>query len=500
MPDPPTPPPTTIAGYRIERVLGGGARSTVYLARHPTLPQWAALKVLAAEAARDPAVRARFVQEGNTTAGLGHPNVVPVYGRGETDEGQLWIAMQYIPGTDAEAALQAGTMTPARAVHIVAEVADVLDYAHGCRVIHQDVKPSNILLGERPRLGGEERVYLSDFGAALTRSSDPADGPMMASVAYAAPEVIMGHGVDGRADVYSLGCTLFRLLTNEYPFPGDGGIDATITAHFEQPPPVLSHVLSWVDPAFDDVISTALSKDPADRYRTATALADAATAALRRSTDAAESDDAATARPSDTRAAPIHPRLRPSGSRRSWVVVAGIVAAIVLIALVAWLTWPTPGQPAGPTAPGPTSTTAARDEDLARLQALLPSGYPPGSCSPSTSTPPSVAAALSCGPNRDPGGPTSATYTLAHTSAALATQLQQTIGAADMVICPGNIQSPGPWRHVATPNVTAGTVFCGLAAGGRPLVVWTNDSELLLARTQSDTDMDALYTWWSSHS
>ena len=469
----------------------------MYLATHPTLPQWAALKVLAADAARDPAVRARFMQEGNTTAKLGHPNVVPVYGRGETDDGQLWLAMQYIQGTDAEAALQARTMTPARAVHIVAEVAAALDYANRCRVIHQDVKPSNILLGTRPRPGGEERVYLSDFGAALApQRSDPPDGPMMASLAYAAPEVIAGHAVDGRADVYSLGCTLFRLLTHQYPFPGDGGIDATITAHFEQPPPVLSNLLPWVDPTFDEVISTALAKDPGGRYRTATALADAAIAALRRSTGPAQGAGATTAHPSDTPAAPIHPRPQPSGSHRRLMVVAGIVAVIALIALAAWLTWPTPGQPA---ASGPTTATPSRDENLARLHALLPSGYPPGSCSPPTSTPPAAAAALSCGPNRDPGGPASATYTLAHTTAALATQFHQTISAADLVICPGNIASPGGWRHLATPNVTAGTVFCGLAAG-RPLVVWTNDSELLLARTQSDTDLNALYTWWSTHS
>ncbi|MGB5113380.1 MAG: serine/threonine-protein kinase [Mycobacterium sp.] len=246
--------PSSIAGYRIERVLGGGARSTVYLARHPTVPQWAALKMLAAEASRDPAVRARFVQEGNTTAGLGHRNVVPIYGRGETADGQLWIAMQYVQGTDAEAALQDGTMTPARALRIVGEVAAVLDYAHTCGVVHQDVKPSNILLGERP--GEQERVVLSDFGAAhTTHSSLPADGAMMASVAYAAPEVITGQGVDGRADVYSLGCTLFRLLTNHYPFPGDGGIAATITAHFEHPPPAPSDFLPWAGPELDNVIA-----------------------------------------------------------------------------------------------------------------------------------------------------------------------------------------------------------------------------------------------------
>ena len=502
-PDPSSPPPTSIARYRVERVLGGGARSTVYLARHPSLPQWAALKVLAVDAARDPAVRARFVQEGNTTAGLGHPNVVPIYGRGETDDGQLWIAMQYVQGTDAEAALQAGTMTPERAVHIVGEVAAVLDYAHSHGVIHQDVKPSNILLGDRPRPGGGERVLLSDFGAALTpQSSNPSDGPMMASVAYAAPEVIMGQFVDGRADVYSLGCTLFRLLTNQYPFPGDGGIAATITAHFEQPPPVLSDLLPWAGPQLDEVIATALAKDPAQRYPTATALADAAAAALRSSNaPSAHGRGAAQAHASDIRAVPIQPRLRLPASRRPLMMIVGIVAAIALVALLAWLVWPTPPPPPPPAAGSSATATAPPDETFTRrLQALLPPGYPTGSCAPPAETPPTAAAVLTCGPNRDPGGPTNATYTLTRTAAALATEFRQTVNAADVVVCPGNIQSPGAWRHVATPTVTAGTVFCGIA-GGRPLVVWTNDSQLLLARTQSQTpDLNALYTWWSSHS
>jgi serine/threonine protein kinase len=126
-PDPPQSSPilSSIAGYRIERVLGGGAMSTVYLANNRDLPQGAALKVLPVELARNPAIRARFLQESVTTARLGHPNVVAVYGRGETSEGQLWIAMQYVKGTDAEAALQAGAMTPMRTLRIVGEVATV---------------------------------------------------------------------------------------------------------------------------------------------------------------------------------------------------------------------------------------------------------------------------------------------------------------------------------------------------------------------------------------
>jgi eukaryotic-like serine/threonine-protein kinase len=495
--------PTLIAGYRIVRVLGGGGMSTVYLATSPAVPYEVALKVLPVEMARNPGIRTRFVQEGDTTARLRHPNVVAIYGRGETEDGQLWIAMQYVKGTDAEAALQAGSMTPVRALRIVGEVAAVLDYAHRCGVVHQDVKPSNILLGERAP--DQERVLLSDFGAALTaQSSDPADSPMVASVAYAAPEVIMGHPVDGRADVYSLGCTLFRLLTDRYPFPGDGGIAATITAHFEQPPPTLSDVLPWAGPELDEVIAAALAKDPAQRFATAGAFAAASAKALHsRSAAPLPRIGPAATDPPRTVSAPIRPRLRPVASSRRRVAVAGAAAAVLLaVALVVWLAVHTPTPAPTPTADSPTTTTTAPNGDFARLRALLPPGYSAGSCVPS-STASGAEAVLSCGPNLDPGGPTTATYTLADSPEKLQAQFQRVISAANGVVCPGNIQSPGPWRHLATPNVIQGTVFCGIG-DGRPLVAWTNDSELLLASTQSENTtgpgMDQLYTWWSSHS
>lgn len=469
--------PASIAGYRIERVLGGGTMSTVYLARHPTLPQRAALKVLPAELADDPALRARFVHEGDTTARLGHPNVVAVYGRGETEDGQLWIAMQYIDGTDAEAALRSGAMPPARALRIIDEVAKVLDDAHGRGVVHQDVKPSNILLGDR---GGEqERVVLSDFGAALTaHSGDPVDSPMVASLAYAAPEVITGGAVDGRADVYSLGCTLFRLLTGRYPYPVGGSITDTITAHLHQSPPRLSEFLPWADSRLDKVISTALAKDPANRYATAGQLAAAAHVAA---------------------STPIHARPRAATATRTWVIAAAVAAIVVVIAAVVWLLLPTSAP--DPAASSPAVTTAQgapTREDLARLTRLLPAGYSPDTCRPAPAADPGVAAVLSCGPNRDPGGPTSATYALARTPDDLRAALQRVVGSAHAVICPGNIQSPGPWRHLATPAITQGTVFCGIGDAG-PLIAWTNDPQLLLATTQSP-NVAQLYSWWAAHS
>jgi uncharacterized protein (TIGR00369 family) len=349
----------------------------------------------------------------------------------------LWIAMQYVKGTDAEAVLQAGAMTPMRALRIVDEVARVLDYAHLRGVIHQDVKPSNILLGERA--AGQERVVLSDFGAALTaQSGDPADSPMVASVAYAAPEVIMGHPVDGRADVYSLGCTLFRLLTNRYPFPGDGGIAATITAHFEQPPPTLSDVLPWAGPGLDEVIAAALAKDRAQRYATTREFAAAATKALHGSGErpfprigSAAADNMRATPP------PIQPRPRPVTSNRRLVVVAGIAAVALVVALVAWLAMPTPAPAPTPAGSGPTSTTVPSGL-VERLRGLLPRGYPAGSCAPPTAAP-AAAAVLSCGPNLDPGGPASATYTLARSPEALHAEFEQVITAASIVTPFGNL-------------------------------------------------------------
>src|SRR5581483_3019241 len=191
---------SVFAGYRVERVLGAGGMGTVYLARNPDLPRFEAIKVLSAELSRDADFRARFVREADVAAGLDHPNVVSIYRRGEF-EGQLWIAMQFVDCTDADEALRAGAMTPARAVHVVSEVAKALDYAHERHVVHRDVKPGNFLLSGP--VGPEERVLLGDFGIAraLDDAKLTATGSFMATVSYAAPEVLAGEPFDGRADV-----------------------------------------------------------------------------------------------------------------------------------------------------------------------------------------------------------------------------------------------------------------------------------------------------------
>ena len=267
-----------LAGYRIERVLGSGGMGTVYLADNPVLPRQDALKVLSAELSVSPDFRARFIRESDLAATLDHPNIVTVYSRGATDDGQLWIAMQYVPGSDAEEEIEAGRMTSARAVRIVAQVAEALDYAHRHGLVHRDVKPANFLL-----TAGDERVLLADFGIARALDDDTGltgTGNLVATVAYAAPEVLAGGAVDGRADIYALGCSLFRMLTGRAPFAGGGGIPATMAAHLYAAPPRVTELRPELPTGLDAVIATAMAKEPTGRYPTARQLAAAATAAL----------------------------------------------------------------------------------------------------------------------------------------------------------------------------------------------------------------------------
>ncbi|MFW3123107.1 transmembrane serine/threonine-protein kinase PknQ [Mycolicibacterium mageritense DSM 44476 = CIP 104973] len=271
------PAGSNIGGYIVEDVLGSGGMGTVYRARHPVLPRSDALKVLSAELSRDEHFRARFEREAELAATLDHPNIVAVLNRGETD-GQLWIAMQYVAGSDGERELAAGRMTPQRAVHITGEVAKALDYAHRRNLLHRDIKPANFLLST-----DDERIFLADFG--IARALDDAvnltqTGTVMATIAYAAPETLAGEPADHRADVYSLGCSLYRMLTGTSPFSSSGGMAAVAAAHLMSPPPRPTDVVANLPAAMDTVIARAMAKEPIHRYQSAGDLARAAAAAL----------------------------------------------------------------------------------------------------------------------------------------------------------------------------------------------------------------------------
>jgi YVTN family beta-propeller protein len=269
---------TELAGYRIERVLGRGGMSVVYLAHDPRLKRNVALKLLAPELAEDEGFRVRFLRESQLAASLDHPNVVPVYEAGEVD-GLLYIAMRYVSGIDLKALLRAeGALAPERALALVAQVASALDAAHERGLVHRDVKPSNVLLAGR---SGEEHCYLADFGLSTSASDrSVADArQIVGTIDYVAPEQIRGADVDGRADVYSLACLLYECLVGDVPFRRASDI-AVIYAHLEEPLPKASERAPALPPPVEAILERGTAKLPDERWETCAALVEAAGSAL----------------------------------------------------------------------------------------------------------------------------------------------------------------------------------------------------------------------------
>ncbi|MGQ4616300.1 protein kinase domain-containing protein [Nocardia sp. R7R-8] len=266
------------AGYVIKRVLGHGGMGTVYLAQHPRLPRLTALKLLKRELYADTDIRRRFEREADLVARLDHPNIVTVFDRGAEDR-QLWISMQYVPGSDASCA-DVDVLAPRRAVQIAADTAMALDFAHANQVLHRDVKPANILLAKAP-IGQPERVLLTDFGIAGVRGAESTigSGTITATLAFGAPEQLVGGPLDERADQYSLACTLFWMLTGAPPYPGANPA-AVVNSHLYAPIPVLSRARPGLPPALDPVLARAMAKRPQDRFASCGEFATAAKHAL----------------------------------------------------------------------------------------------------------------------------------------------------------------------------------------------------------------------------
>jgi serine/threonine-protein kinase len=269
MPRAETPAGGVIAGYEIVRLLGRGGMGDVYLAFDPRLERPVALKLLAPRLAEDEGFRARLLRESRLAASLDHPNVVPVYDAGDAD-GVLFIAMRFVDGTDLRELLRTdGPLAPARAFAIGRQLAGALDAAHARGLVHRDVKPSNVLVD---RAEGREHCYLADFGLTQSVRSGPVtDGELLGTIDYVAPEQIRGDRVDGRVDVYALGCLLYEALTGERPFDRTSDV-ATIFAHLEEEPAPASERGTELPPAVDAVLARAMAKDPNSRQESCAAL------------------------------------------------------------------------------------------------------------------------------------------------------------------------------------------------------------------------------------
>jgi serine/threonine-protein kinase len=332
-------------GYRIEEPLGRGGMGVVYRAYDTRLKRTVALKLIAPEFAADERFRERFSRESELAMSLEHPNVVPIHDAGEHD-GQLYLAMRCVDGIDLRALLRReGALEPERALTIVRQLAHALDAAHARGLVHRDVKPSNVLLAEG------DHAYLADFG--LTRrfadGDTSVDARSLGTPAYLAPEQLEGEAVDGRADVYSLGCLLYECLTGTPPFDGPSRL-AVAWAHLEEEPPRASRRNRRLPDALDDAIRKAMAKQPGERYATCVELVTAAEDAL------------GLQRPEARR-------------RRTMVVVAGVILAFAALATAA--TSRDAGEATGPSAPPDPERLVRIDPATNRVSAEIDVGAAP---------------------------------------------------------------------------------------------------------------------------
>ncbi|MBV9803327.1 MAG: serine/threonine protein kinase [Solirubrobacterales bacterium] len=265
---------TIVSGYRVDGMLGEGGMGAVYQATQLSLNRVVALKLLAANLGDDPGFRARFEREGQVQAGLDHDHIVPVYEAGQSEYG-LFLAMRLIPGPTLKQLIIDDSLDPRRSVRILTQVAHALDAAHRAGLIHRDIKPQNILIGER------DHAFLADFG--LIKAPDEArltgTGQFIGTIDYVAPEQIQGEPATPASDIYALTGVLYECLTGEVPFPKPSEA-ATLHAHVMHPPPTVSERRPDLPPALDGVVAQGMAKDPWSRPSLAGELIQAASRAL----------------------------------------------------------------------------------------------------------------------------------------------------------------------------------------------------------------------------
>ncbi|MBI5301874.1 MAG: serine/threonine protein kinase [Chloroflexi bacterium] len=252
-----------IGPYRVVSQLGRGGMATVYKAYQPALDRHVALKVLNADLQANPDFVTRFKREAKIIAKLDHPNIIPVYDI-ELFDGVLCLVMRYIEGISLREALnriKKPIAMPA-ILQIMRPITDALAYAHQKSVLHRDVKPSNIMLGN------DGNVYLMDFGLAVTTTESEMNlskGLVLGTPYYVSPEQVKGESLDQRTDIYSLGIVLFELLTGKLPFTGDT-YDIVVYHQIFSLPPAPSSLNPGITPGVEQVVLRALAKEKSDRF------------------------------------------------------------------------------------------------------------------------------------------------------------------------------------------------------------------------------------------
>ena len=257
---------SSVGRYRIEKFLGAGAMGEVYLAEDPQIDRKLAIKTvrLAGRPQEIDDRKKRLLREARAAGRLLHPNIVTLFDAGEAD-GLLYLAFEFVEGTDLAARLEAGERLSLRQVLRAArQAAEALDYAHGQGIVHRDIKPSNLLLD---RSG---RVKVADFGIAKMAGQATEltiAGSVMGSPQYLSPEQVRGEDLDGRSDIFSLGVVVYEILSGRRPFDGDTITTLVYQILHVEPPPVSE--LRAVPPRLEELLRRMLAKDQDDRIATA---------------------------------------------------------------------------------------------------------------------------------------------------------------------------------------------------------------------------------------
>lgn len=301
-----------IPGYRIEKIIGRSAMSSVYLAIQESLDRRVALKVLSLSLAVDPAFNKRFIKEGKIIAKLAHPHIVTIYDTG-VHQDYSYIAMEYLEAGTLKERIKQG-LSPEQAVKILVQIAQALGYAHRQNCVHRDIKPANILFRD------PETAVLSDFGIAKNledKTQLTAAGWRIGTPNYMSPEQALGKPVDARCDLYSLGVVFYEALTGSRPYKGADAFE-TALMHVKEPIPTLPEPLRQFQP----IINRLLAKTPEARFANAEELA----------------------RVVQNRVS--GKKGGGTGRRRSPWLVAALLAAVLigLVAALAWRYWPTTGH------------------------------------------------------------------------------------------------------------------------------------------------------------
>jgi hypothetical protein len=253
---------TVLSGrYRLESKLGSGGMSTVFLARDETLERWVAVKVMHREISDQPDQIERFRREARAVAQLSHPNVVAVIDAGE-DGGYPYIVLEYVEGETLKQRIdRLGRLPVDEAVAYAIEIGRGLAAAHARRLVHRDVKPQNVLID------AEGRAKVTDFGIARSLESDglTKTGRVLGTTDYVAPEQAMGHGVDSRSDIYSLGVLLYEMLTGDVPFTAETMVGVAMK-HVNEPLPDVQKRRPEISSALAAVVERATTKDTRSRY------------------------------------------------------------------------------------------------------------------------------------------------------------------------------------------------------------------------------------------